>query len=173
MELYERAVREEEERLGIGTPDGAAERHEKLSGEMEGLNAERKGYVRLAARGNVSDAELDDMLSEVDGKRQRIASELRAAEKTLAMRRTPSYSPVHAEWDEDPEAIHPGELLTFASLPEKIRAAYRRYGVRFEVGAEGTLTMRMELSLGGSPLVDLTTSRRCSTTGTPRRSTRL
>ena len=124
-------------------------RHEKLSAEMEALNAERRGYVRLAARKTISDAELDDLLSELDEKRQRIASELQAAEETLAMRRTPSYSPVHAEWYEDPEAIQPGDVLTHASSPDQIRAAYRRYGVRFEVDAEGTLTMRMELPLSG------------------------
>jgi len=149
MELYEQAVREEEKRLGIGTPGGTAVRHEKLSAEMEALNAERRGYVRLAARKTISDAELDDLLSELDEKRQRIASELRAAEETLAMRRTPSYSPVHAEWYEDPVAIQPGDVLTHASSPDQIRAAYRRYGVRFEVDAEGTFTMRMELPLSG------------------------
>jgi hypothetical protein len=116
---------------------------------MEALNAERKGYVRLAAQETISDAELDDLLSELDEKRQRIASELRAAEETLAMRRTPSYSLVHAEWAEDPDAIQPGEVLTLASSPDQIRAAYRRHGVRFEVNAEGTLTMRMELPLSG------------------------
>jgi hypothetical protein len=151
-ELFEQAVREEEERLGIKTPAGAAERHEKLSAEMEALNAERKEYLRLAARGNISDAELDDMLSEIDGKRQHISSELRATEQALATRGTrPSYSPVHAEWYEDPEAIHPGEVLTHASSPEQVRTAYRRYGVRFEVDAEGTLTMRMELPLSDPP----------------------
>jgi hypothetical protein len=151
VELFEQAVKEEE-RLGIRTPAGAAERHEKLSAEMEALNAERKNYLRLAARGNISDAELDAMLSEIDGKRQRVSSELRAAEQALARRRTPpSYSPVHAEWYEDPEAIHPGEVLTHASSPEQVRTAYRRYGVRFEVDAEGTLTMRMELPLSDPP----------------------
>jgi hypothetical protein len=89
VELFEQAVKEEEERLGIRTPAGAAERHEKLSAEMEALNAERKNYLRLAARGNISDAELDAMLSEIDGKRQRVSSELRAAEQALARRRTP------------------------------------------------------------------------------------
>ena len=147
LELYGRAVKEEgASRLG---GRGAAERHEKLSGEMEALNVERKGYLRQNARKALSDAELDDLLSELDGKRERIASELRAGEETLAIKGTPSYSPVHAEWYEDPDAIQPGEVLTHASSPEQARAAYRRFGVRFEVGAEGTLCMRMELPLGG------------------------
>jgi hypothetical protein len=170
LELYERAVREEE-RLG---GRGAAERHEKLSGEMEALNAERRGYLRLAARDAISDAELDDLLAEVDGKRQRVASDLRAAEAALA--RKPAYPPlIHGEWETDPDAILPSEWLTAAASVEQTRAAYRRYNVRFVVGADGTLSMRMELPLGGpgdgpgeGVLINLTTTPRRSTRDRPR-----
>ena len=65
-------------------------------------------------------------------------------------RRSSSYSPVHAEWYEDPNATQPGDVLTLASSLEEVRAAYRRFGVRFEVGAQGALTMRMELALGST-----------------------
>lgn len=169
IERYERAVREEEERLG---GRGAAEQHERLSGELEALNAERRGYLRLAARDAISDAELDDLLSKLDGKRQRIASELRAAE--AGMRRVPAYSLVNAGWFEDTDAVQPWEWLTASADVEQTRAAYRRFGVRFVVGAEGILTMRMELPLDGpgrgageGPLVELTTSPRRSTRDTP------
>ena len=62
------------------------------------------------------------------------------------------YSLVHAEWYEDPDAVQPHEWLTVAASPEEIRRAYRRYGARFEVDREGTLTLRLELALGGEVL---------------------
>lgn len=144
LELYDQAVREEEERMG---GRGAAEKHETLSGELEALNAERKGYLKQSARGILSDSELDDLLSEVDQKREQITAELRVAE--AAMTKTVAYSFVNAEWFEDPDAVLPSEWLTTTADIEQTRAAYRRYNVRFVVGAEGDLTMHMELPLGG------------------------
>jgi hypothetical protein len=76
------------------------------------------------------------------------AQRMRAARDSLAA----SYSPVHAEWYEDPDAIMPGEVLTHATSPEDIRRAYRRYGARFEVDGEGTLTLRLSLDLDGGAL---------------------
>jgi hypothetical protein len=46
VDLYERAVRQEEERLSLGDPAAARRTHERLSGEMEALNAERLGHLR-------------------------------------------------------------------------------------------------------------------------------
>ncbi len=61
------------------------------------------------------------------------------------------YSLVHAEWYEDPDTTQPGEVLTSTTSPEDIRKAYKRFGARFEVDAEGTLTMGLELDLGEVP----------------------
>ena len=96
-------------------------------------------------------------------------------------RRSASYSYIHREWYEDPDALRPDQVLTHASSTEDVRAAYRRFGVRFELGADGELTMMMALPLddpgggpsGGDVLTELTTTRRRSTTGRPRRRTRL
>lgn len=152
VELYERAVREEEERLGIADPEAARETHERLSEELEDLNAERRGYLRLAARGAVSDGELDDLLAEIDGKRGRLTGRLREAEEAMNARRAPSWSPVHAGWEEDPDAVMPSQVLTHASSPEDRSRAYRRFGARFEVDRDGELTLRMEVPLGSSPV---------------------
>jgi hypothetical protein len=59
---------------------------------------------------------------------------------------------VHAHWFEDPDAVQPGQLLTLASSPEQVRAAYARFGARFTVDAEGKLTMRLELPMEGGSL---------------------
>lgn len=48
--------------------------------------------------------------------------------------------------------MHPGEYLTLAAPQEEIRRAYRRYGARFEVDGEGTLTLRLSLGLDGGAL---------------------
>jgi len=58
-----------------------------------------------------------------------------------------SYTPVHAEWYEEPEAVIPGEVLTHAAGPEDRRRAYRRYGAPFEVDGEGELTLKLDLNL--------------------------
>ena len=65
------------------------------------------------------------------------------------------YDPVHAEWYEDPDAVPPWEYLTHSqsgATIEEIRNAYRRLGARFEVDAEGKLTLRLELDLGAGAL---------------------
>jgi hypothetical protein len=69
-----------------------------------------------------------------------------------------SYTPVHAEWYEDPEAVTPWEVLTHAAGPEDRRRAYRRYGARYEVGGEGELTLKLDLNLDGA-FMDLTSTR--------------
>ena len=157
LELYDEAVRKQE-KTGAS---GALERRVALAGRLSELDEERKGYLRQNARRAISDAELDAMLSEVEEQREAITAELadveeraaaaqrlRAARGSLAA----SYSPVHAEWYEDPDAIMPWEVLTHAASPEDIRCAYRRYGARFEVDGEGTLTLRLSLGLDGKAL---------------------
>jgi hypothetical protein len=100
-------------------------------------------------------------LAEVDEQREAITSELAAlAERASVAQRmraacdslAASYHPVHADWPEDPDAIHPGEYLTMVARPEEIRRVYRRYGARFEVDKYGVLTLRLTLTTSGQPL---------------------
>jgi site-specific DNA recombinase len=157
LELYDEAVRKQEE-----TGDrGVLERHAALAKRLSELDEERKGYLRQNARHAISDAELDAMLAEVDEQRKAITAELAAVEaRASAAQRmraardslAASYNPVHAEWFEDPDAVHPEEYLTVAARPEEIRCAYRRYGARFEVDSEGILTLRLSLGLDGGAL---------------------
>lgn len=113
----------------------------------------------------LADAELVQMLAEVDEQRGAITAELAAVEKkakaaeSLRAARDSlaaglAYGPAHAEWEQDPDAVMPGEVLTHATHPEDIRRAYRKYGARFEVDGQGTLTLRLSLGLGepGEPL---------------------
>jgi site-specific DNA recombinase len=152
LELYDRAV---EEQYGGVSRRAGAERRTALAGKLAEVEAERKGYLRQNARGVLSDAELDQMLNEVEEQHAEIAEELRVAEdEAEAARRIESarYSLVHAEWYEDPDAVQPGQLLTLASSPEQVRAAYARFGARFTVDASGELSMRLELPLEGGSL---------------------
>lgn len=152
LELYDRAV---EEQYGGRSRRAGAERRAALAGKFAELEAERKGYLRQSARGVLSDGELDQMLGEVEDQRAGIAEELRVVEDEVqAARRIESarYSLVHAQWYEDPDAVQPGQLLTLASSPEQVRAAYARFGARFTVDAAGELTMRLELPLEGGAL---------------------
>lgn len=99
-------------------------------------------------------AELGDRLAELDEEKAAISGELRAAEdatETAQRIEAARYSLVHAEVDEGPDAIQLDEVLTHATSPEDIRKAYKRFGARFEVYAEGTLTMELELDLGEVP----------------------
>jgi hypothetical protein len=158
LELYDEAVLKQEEETGAR---GVLERRAALAGRLSELDEERKGYLRQNARRAISDAELDAMLAEVDEQRKAITAELAAVEaRTSAAQRmrearnslAASYNPVHAEWYEDPDAVQPWEVLTHAAGPEDIRRAYRRYGARFEVDGEGTLTLQLSLSLDGRAL---------------------
>jgi hypothetical protein len=157
LELYDEAVLKQEE-TGVR---GALERRAVLVEKRSELEAERRGYLRQNARGVLPDDDLDAMLAEVDEQRKAITAELAAVEERASAAQrmraardslAASYNPVHAEWGEDPDAIMPGEYLTLAARPEEIRCAYRRYGARFEVDGEGTLTLRLSLSLDGGAL---------------------
>jgi hypothetical protein len=158
LELYDEAVLKQEEETGAR---GVLERRAALAGRLSELDQERKGYLRQNARRAISDADLDAMLAEVDEQRKAITTELTAVEERASAAQrmrtardslAASYSPVHAEWEEDPDAIMPGEVLTHATSPEDIRRAYRRYGARFEVDGEGSLTLRLSLGLDGGAL---------------------
>jgi len=105
--------------------------------------------------------ELRERLAEIEEEKARLTAELGVAEDEAAAARRieaareslSSYSPLHAEWYEDPEAVMPGEGLTHAAGPED-----RRYGARFEVDGEGDLTLRLDLNLDGG-VMNLTSTR--------------
>jgi hypothetical protein len=114
---------------------------------------ERLTFLRQNARGLLSDAELDVLLSEVDGRRGAIAEELRWAEDAAERKQEREavhgalaalYDPVHAEWYEDPDAVQPGQFLSLAAGPEYIRRAYIAAGARFSVDQHGTLTLELD-----------------------------
>ncbi len=105
------------------------------------------------------------MLAEVDEQREATRAELRAVEDeaealrrlevargSLAQAGFATYDPVHAEWYEDTDATQPDEVLHLAASPEGRRRAYRRYGARFEVDREGTLTLQLSLGVDGEAL---------------------
>jgi hypothetical protein len=87
------------------------------------------------------------------------ARRIEAARASLSLAGASGYDPVHAKWYENPDAVHPDEVLTFVTSPEGIRRAYRRCGARFEVDGEGKLTLKLDLALDGGVL-SLTSSRR-------------
>ena len=117
------------------------------------MDDERLAFLRQNARGLLSDAELDALLSEVDGRRGAIAAELRRAEDAAEAEREREavrgtldalYDPVHAEWYEDPDAVQPAEFLRLVAGPEYVRRAYVRTGARFSVDRHGTLTLELD-----------------------------
>jgi hypothetical protein len=126
----------------------------------------RHKFQRQEAEGLMTLDELRERLAEIEEEKVRLTAELRAVEdESAASRRIEaaresisSYSPVHAEWYEDPDAVMPGEVLTHAAGPEDRRRAYRRYGARFEVDGEGELTLRLDLNLDGGNM-NLTSTR--------------
>ncbi len=148
LDLYDRAIAEQSRRSGLR---GSLERRTALVEKLGELDAERRGYLRQNARGVLSDADLDQMLTDVAEQREVIAAEMRRAEDAAAtVRRMQEVraSLASADWFTDPNAITPDQWLTLGALPEEIRAAYQRFGARFEADQEGALTLRLELDLG-------------------------
>ncbi len=174
LDLYDEAV---EERKRLEGPNGDPGKRAALVERSNQLNLEREGYLRQNARGVLSDAGLDAMLAEVDGQRGAVAAELRAEENRGATARRIEaareslsraawcdradswYDPVHSQWYEDPDAVQPGEYLSLGGAsPGEAHRAYRRFGARFEIDAEGAVTMRLDVPLDGGTL-HLTTTR--------------
>ncbi|WP_166173981.1 recombinase family protein [Rubrobacter tropicus] len=157
LRLYDEAVARREERTGAR---GDLERRAALSEKLSELELERRGYLRQNARGVLPDADLDAMLADVDEQREAVEAELGAskdraaeAERLRAARDSlAAHDPVRSTWAEDPDAVMPWEYLTQGATTEEIRNAYRRLGARFEVDAEGELTLRLELDLGAVAL---------------------
>ena len=154
LELYDRAI---EQQYGSGNASRTQERRAALSERLAALAAMRDKFQRQEAEELMTLDELRERLAEIDEEKGRLTAQLRAVEDEAAAKRRiqaareaiSSYSPVHAEWYEDPEAIMPSEVLTHAAGPEARRRAYRRYGARFEVDDEGELTLKLDLNLDG------------------------
>ena len=157
LRLYDEAVARREEQAGTR---GDLERRAALSEKLSELELERRNYQRLTARGSMSDRELDEALADVDEQRWAVEGELRASEDRVAEAERlraardslAARDPVHGAWAEDPDAVMPWEYLTQGATAEEIRNAYRRLGARFEVDAQGELTLRLELDLGAGVL---------------------
>lgn len=158
MELYDEAVVEEKKRLGLlDRPERRAALYERLAV----LKRERRGYLRQNARGVLTDAELDTMLSEIDEQRGEITNQLRVAEDAAASKnwiQRQRMRLLSSHWYEAPEKVQPGEYLSTTASQEEIRRAYVRFGARFEVDRDGELTLRLEIPLDGGALQLTTTS---------------
>jgi hypothetical protein len=163
LELYDRAI---EQQNGSGNESRISERRAALSERLSTLAAMRHKFQRQEAEGLMTLDELRERLAEIEEEKTHLTADLRAVEDEAAASRRieaaresiSSYSPVHAEWYEDPDAVMPGEVLTHAVGPEDRRRAYRRYGARFEVDGEGELTLRLDLNLDGG-VMNLTSTR--------------
>jgi hypothetical protein len=163
LELYDQAI---EQQNGSGNASRIAERRAALTERLANLTAMRNKFQRQEAEDLMTLDELRERLAEIEGEKSRLTAELRAVEdEAAAARRIEaarkslfSYTPVHAEWYEDPEAVTPGEVLTHAAGPDDRRRAYRRYGARFEVDDEGELTLKLDLNLDGG-IMSLTSTR--------------
>ena len=164
LELFDQALREEQR---LTDPHDGLERCAALRARLAELAQERKGYLRQDAKGVLRDGELDDLLGEIDAQREQVTAELHATEDATAgaerMREARACF-LSAEWYEDPDAIQPHEWPTLGASPEQLRRAYKRFGARFEVDADGVLTLHLNLALDGGPL--LTENSYCSTGAT-------
>jgi hypothetical protein len=130
----------EQERAGMrGDPDQeAASWLEKLS-EVE---QERRGYLRLAAKGHMTDEELDEALAELDDTRA-------TAEQELAALRGRKEALEELERDRDAllESYARMTPETLDSLtPEKRRQVYGMLRLKVEVDADGRMEARGILS---------------------------
>jgi site-specific DNA recombinase len=130
----------EQERAGMrGDPDEeAATWLEKLS-EVE---QERRGYLRLAAKGHMTDEELDEVLSELEDSRT-------TAEEELAVIRGRKEALEDLERDRDAllesyAQMTPGALDTLT--PEERRQVYGMLHLEVDVYADGRMVARGVLS---------------------------
>ncbi len=136
LELYDQACEEEDRRSGTRGNPG---RRAALAQRLEVMARKRRGFQEQQAEGLMTIAELRDRLAEIEEERQGIDAELRAAEDAAGARRR----------QQDGRAImraliQQGQGYLLKPGGEK-RREFRMFGVRFEVGAEGKLGMRLEL----------------------------
>lgn len=152
LELYDQAVEEQENRIGLR---GSLERRAALGERLEVLAKMRRGFQEQQAEGLMSIAELRERLEEIEEERDQVITDLRATEEATTLTRqiqAARESLLAADWFEVPEATQPWEWLSLTAKPEEIRRAYRRFGARFEVSAKGELTLRLKLDLNTGSL---------------------
>ena len=130
----------EQERAGMrGDPDQeAASWLEKLSD----VEQERRGYLRLAAKGHMSDEELDEALAEIEGTRMTAEEELttiRGRKEILEELERDRDALLESYAEMTPEAL---DALT----PEERRRVYGMLRLRAEVFADGRMEVRGILS---------------------------
>ena len=154
VELFDTAVAEHTGRARLA---GNAERRAAPVEQLAGLDEERRGYLQLATQGRIEDHELDGLLSDVAERHDAIVSEMRRAEEVVEETRRieEARSLLLAEdWREDPDHLGPEGWFMYeaahsgGATPEQVRAAYMRYGTRFELDAEGSLKLTMDINLG-------------------------
>lgn len=163
LALYDQAI---EQQNGSGNASRIAERRTAPCERLSTLAALRDKFQRQEAKGLMTLDELRERLTEIEEEKAGLTAELAALEdEATAARRIEaargsisSYTPVHAEWYEDPDAVMPWEVLTHGAGPEDRRRAYRRYGARFEIDGEGELTLKLDLNLDGG-IMSLTSTR--------------
>ncbi len=162
LELYDRAIAERQGDRGRR----ANLKRITMLGERLGVLAKmRRGFQDQQAEGLMTLPELRERLAELEEEKAAISAELSAAEDEAAsarrieaaresLARVAWYDPVHAEWEQDVDAVRPNEFLTLAASAEETHRAYRRYGARFEVDRDGTLTLHIEVDLGAEARCD-------------------
>jgi len=145
LELFDQLAEERVGRDGRSTARRAA-----IVERLAELDAERKGYIRQAARGVLADAELDEELARVDEEREGLQAELRACESEsresdeLASMR----ASLQAFRDQFQDIQVPGEnVMLFAGGPADVRSTYLRAGARFSVDRDGKLELSLQIDL--------------------------
>ena len=123
----------EEERAGMrGDPDQEAKAWLERLSEVE---AERRGYIRLAAKGRMTDEELDEALSELDDTRK-------TAERELEAIRGRKEVLEQLERDRDALLEHYARMVPEALdalAPEERRQVYGMLRLKVEVAADGAM----------------------------------
>lgn len=107
-----------------------------LAGKLAELELERKGYLRLSARGVLPDDELDAMLAYVDGQRGELEEAL-----GWARNRHRSIEEAERAW-EAVEVIMELDHISFVTAsPEDRRRLYQALRLRVETDEEGAVTI--------------------------------
>src|SRR5215212_4800027 len=153
---------------------------------LSDADQERRGYLRLAAKGQMSDEEIEEALTELEETRATAEEELRIVR---------GRKEALEELERDKDAL----LRSYAQLtpealdsltPEERRQVYNMLRLKVEVGADGSMEARGMLSEIGRVLYEnggpvgeeglcenglasaCTTCRRCMGSGRPRRAQR-
>ena len=136
LALYDQAVEEHDRREGLR---GSPQRRAALVERSEVLGRMRRGFQDQQAEGLMTPAELRERLAELDEEREGIVAELRATEQAAGAQRETQAARTLIE-----HLINQGQSYLLKGS-EARRREYRRVGARFEVDAEGILTLRLDL----------------------------